>query len=331
MCLCFNQKESTADGAVLDIVDGAVLDKSKSTPSLFAKYIAFLFYGMVRNYIRKTDRHMIDPKDIKKAVRLVLAKKMKIRAAADRYNLKKSTLFFHVNKATDKGNIAEDESGIEDSSDTEAAETKSKHASRQIFSSQEEGSLARYLCQASAMNFGFTYSNARSLAFQYAQFLKKDIPLNWHDNKTAGVEWMRSFVKRHPKLSYRKPENVSIGRIAGFTKNNVNIFFNNLATVLEKYKFTPDRIVNTDETGISTVMQAPKVICEKGKKQVSQCVSAERGTLVTFCGIVTATGSAIPPVYIFPRVRMKHHFLLGSVTGAKGYASKNGWIQRKYL
>jgi hypothetical protein len=142
---------------------------------------------------------------------------------------------------------------------------------------------------------------------------------------------MRSFVKRHPKLSYRKPENVSIGRIAGFTKNNVNIFFNNLATVLEKYKFAPDRIVNTDETGIPTVIQAPKVNCEKGKKQVSQCVSAERGTLVTFCGIVTATGSAIPPVYIFPRVRMKDHFLLGSVTGAKGYASKNGWIQRKYL
>jgi hypothetical protein len=114
MCLCFNQKESTADRAVLDIVDGAVLDKSKSTPSLFAKFIAFIFYRMVRNYIRKTDRHMIDPKDIKKAVRLVLAKKMKIGAAADRYNLKKSRLFFHVKKAKDKGNRAEDESGIED-------------------------------------------------------------------------------------------------------------------------------------------------------------------------------------------------------------------------
>jgi hypothetical protein len=79
------------------------------------------------------------------------------------YNLKKSRLFFHVKKAKDKGNRAEDESGIEDSSDTEAAETKSKHASRQIFSSQKEGSL------------GLTYNNARSFAFQYAQFLKKDI------------------------------------------------------------------------------------------------------------------------------------------------------------
>jgi hypothetical protein len=45
---------------------------------------------MVRNYIRKTDRHMIDPKDIKKAVRLVLAKKIKIRAAADRYTQRNS-------------------------------------------------------------------------------------------------------------------------------------------------------------------------------------------------------------------------------------------------
>lgn len=93
---------------------------------------------------------MIDPKDIKKAVSLVLEKKMKIRAAAERYNLKKSTLFFHVKKVKNKTSKA-DESGIEDSSDTEAGETKSKHASRQIFSSQEERSLAQYFCHASVM------------------------------------------------------------------------------------------------------------------------------------------------------------------------------------
>ncbi|XP_072401124.1 uncharacterized protein [Diabrotica undecimpunctata] len=92
------------------------------------------------------------------------------------------------------------------------------------------------------------------------------------------------------------------------------------------YKFPPDRIVNTDETGISTVMQAPRVISETGKKQMGQCFSLERGTLVTFCGIITATGITIPPLYVYPRVRMKDHLLYGIVPGAVGYATKSGWM-----
>ncbi|KAJ8934665.1 hypothetical protein NQ314_013231 [Rhamnusium bicolor] len=92
----------------------------------------------------------------------------------------------------------------------------------------------------------------------------------------------------------------------------------------EKEKFSPDRIVNMDETGITTVLQTPKVICKSGLKQVGQCVSAERGILVTFCGIITAVGTAIPPVYIFPRVRMKDAYLFGAVPGAVAFASKSG-------
>lgn len=154
----------------------------------------------------------------------------------------------------------------------------------------------------------------------------KVFPLQWHENKVAGIEWMRSFMKRHPKLSLRKPENTSIARASAFNKYNVDIFFNNYAEVLAKYKFDANRIWNTDETGITTVMQAPKVIAESGKRVVGQCVSAERGTLVTFCGIISATGGTIPPMYIYPRIRMKDHFLYGCVPGAVGYGTKSGWM-----
>lgn len=73
-------------------------------------------------------------------------------------------------------------------------------------------------------------------------------------------------------------------------------------------------------------MQAPKVIAETGKRVVGQCVSAERGTLVTFCGIISAIGGTIPPMYIYPRVRMKNHFLYGSVPASVGYGTKSGWM-----
>ncbi|KAJ8977204.1 hypothetical protein NQ317_011215 [Molorchus minor] len=105
-----------------------------------------------------------------------------------------------------------------------------------------------------------------------------------------------------------------------------NYFLKTYAVVQQKYKLSPDRVLNLEETGITTVLQTPKVISQIGQRQVGQCVSAERGNLVTFCGIISATGVAIPPVYIYPRVRMKDAFMFGSVPGSVGFASKTGWM-----
>jgi hypothetical protein len=37
----------------------------------------------------------------------------------------------------------------------------------------------------------------------------------------AGKKWFRSFLKRHPILSMRKPEGISAARVKGFTSENV--------------------------------------------------------------------------------------------------------------
>ncbi|XP_034828899.1 uncharacterized protein [Maniola hyperantus] len=95
---------------------------------------------------------------------------------------------------------------------------------------------------------------------------------------------------------------------------------------MRQYNFTPDRIINLDETGISTVLSTPKVIAGRKQRQVGQIVSAERGELVTFCGIITATGSSLPPVYVFPRVHYKDHFLNGAPDGSLGLANRSGWM-----
>lgn len=44
----------------------------------------------------------------------------------------------------------------------------------------------------------------------------KKYPNTWDENKMAGMEWMRSFMNRHRKLSYGKPENTSIARANAF-------------------------------------------------------------------------------------------------------------------
>nr|XP_034836488.1 uncharacterized protein LOC117992886 [Maniola hyperantus] len=77
-----------------------------------------------------------------------------------------------------------------------------------------------------------------------------------------------------------------------------------------------------------TVVQAPNVIAARGQKQVGQNVSAERGQLITMCGIVNAAGNSIPPVFIYPRARFQESMLTGGLNGCIGFANSptSGWM-----
>ncbi len=57
--------------------------------------------------------------------------------------------------------------------------------------------------------------------------------------------------------------------------------------------------------------------------------SAERGELVTVACAVNATGNAIPPMFIFPRVRFKESFMNGSPAGSIGHSTKSGWMNEE--
>ena len=65
---------------------------------------------------------------------------------------------------------------------------------------------------------------------------------------------------------------------------------------------------------------------ENGKKQVGAITSAERGELVTVVYTVRAIGSVVPPLFIFPRVHYKAHFIRDGSTQCIGRATRSGWM-----
>ena len=155
------------------------------------------------------------------------------------------------------------------------------------------------------MFHGLGYSAVRRLAYEYAVQMKKTMPSKWTENECAGGEWMSCFMKRHVGLSLRSPEATSIARAQGFNAVAVGGFFRLLREVLSKHNYRPDDIYNLDESGITTVQAVPKVISQKGTKQVGQITATERGTLVTACCCVPAAGRSLSPALIFPRVNFK--------------------------
>lgn len=114
----------------------------------------------------------------------------------------------------------------------------------------------------------------------------------------------------------------------GFNAVVVNKFFKLWENTIDKYNFSPDRIFNCDETGISSVGKCnPKIIAQKGKKQIGSIASAERGKTVTIEICMSASGNFMPPMFIFPRVRMKDCLLDNAPPNSTAMCHKTGWMQ----
>jgi len=196
-----------------------------------------------------------------------------------------------------------------------------------VFNYIREKQLVDYIKNSADMYFGLNPKEVRKLTFEFAVKLELKVPMNWTNNKEAGVDWFSAFLKRNSSISIRRPEATSLSRAMNFNMVNVKHFMDKYQSFLLKYKFEGQDIYNLDETGITTVQRTEKVVASRGKKQIGAITSAKRGTLVTMCLAVNAIGNFIPPMFVFSRVNYKDYFVRGGPSGCVGVANNSGWMQ----
>ncbi|KAJ8949557.1 hypothetical protein NQ318_016187 [Aromia moschata] len=172
--------------------------------------------------------------------------------------------------------------------------------------------------------YGLSPLQIRGAAYEFAEANNIKHSFN-KTRKLAGKDWLYGFLKRNTSVSIRKPEATSLNRVTAFNKDEVQMFYSNLETLMEKYNFTSSKIFNMDETGISTVQDPGTIVAEKGQRRVGSVTSYERGKNITVICAVSSSGTYIPPMFIYPRKRMSPQLCNGGPTEAIYHCSKNGW------
>ena len=135
-----------------------------------------------------------------------------------------------------------------------------------ILSEQLENELVQYALAMEQRFYGLRSGDIKRMAFQLAFRNRLPHPFNGV-TKSAGIKWLRLFLKRHPELSMRTPQGMSAARIKSFTPEKVSAFFDLYKPEYNKLQNPAQRILNVDETGITIVQHKhSKVVSLKGKK-----------------------------------------------------------------
>lgn len=272
----------------------------------------FVITEMVRN--RKIGRKIatFDEEAMKRAVLDVINNQKSIRSAARAENLVHMTVKRYVDKY--KNSSAEERSRLL---------FKPNYEVNQVFPKVLEDQLKEYLIMSSKMHHGLTRKSAMQLAYELAKRNNLKFPDSWNTKQQAGVDWLEAYMKRNPELSIRKPEATSLGRATSFNRTTVTEFFENLSRAYRKFPNgpLPEYIYNLDETALTTVHNPPKIVGQKGVKQIGQVTSGERGVLVTACCFINATGNSVPPFLVFPR---------GPFQGSDAYRCTSGVSRQCY-
>ncbi|KAK6194406.1 hypothetical protein SNE40_000044 [Patella caerulea] len=107
---------------------------------------------------------------------------------------------------------------------------------RPVFPPELEAELVKYILQLERVLFGITKKDLLRLAFQLAD--RNGLSSNFNaDTKSAGRYWFENFLRRNPEISLRTPEATSIARASGFSRPNVEQFFNILQEAVEQKKY----------------------------------------------------------------------------------------------
>lgn len=255
-------------------------------------------------YKRKRDstRGQWTEEDLKNAANAVKNENMSIRQASKTYGVPWSTL-----KRRLESNCFE----------------KTPLGPTSILGDTNENKLVKHIKKLQMFGFAPSRTEVRAMAYKLAEQLNIDHRFN-QDSEKAGLDWFHLFLSRHPELSIRKSEGVSLARTQNMNQETVKKYFDLLQDILVKNDLLgkPGNIYNVDESGLQLNNKPGYVVAAKGSKSVPNITSGERGETISVIACCNGEGVFLPPACIFKGKNEKPEYKDGMPNGSVVFMSQ---------
>ena len=260
---------------------------------------------MVRTYKRKKDSPWTAETMIK-ALSDIRDNKMRLNSAAKYYKIPESTLRSHFKAPADQ---------------------VLKRAGRPTVLTVEEEREIELTCQLFAeLGYGITKPDVLNVVAEYCSYHQKSTP--FHDGR-PGEDWWDGFLKRHPSLVLRTPQQLQIARARMATKENVDDWFLRcLKPQLQSLELLdkPQWIFNVDETGFSLSGKPGKVLAKKGIKSPQSVIGGSGREYITVQTCVSGIGELLPPYVVYAGKNLMANSTNNGPFGTRYCVTENGWM-----
>jgi hypothetical protein len=176
-----------------------------------------------------------------------------------------------------------------------------------ILTSEEENELVGYCLNMQKIGFGLTKNAVNTMVMQIVSSQHRKHPFK----DRPGKKWWQRFMRDHPELSFRVPQELSKARAAKGNPVVLQKHFETLQQIINEHSLTAERIWNIDETGFNLAPRLQKVLAKKGARQVHKTAAGNSNEHVSVCPTISAAGTYIPPLIIYKGVNVVEGLLSG--------------------
>lgn len=193
--------------------------------------------------------------------------------------------------------------------------------------SEVEDDLEQCLHARAQMGYPCDRMELKQLIQNYVQMNNLVTPFK--DDK-PGNEWIASFLKRHPKLSFKKPEQLQKARYCSRDPFVIFDFYEKIRDLYDTCQITEysaPLIFNADETGFGSDPSRLRAIGTKGTPLNRLCDGSGRDS-TTVLACVSASGEHLPPLIVYKGVSVQSRWMAKEeYPGTMYAATRNGWME----
>ncbi|XP_073957399.1 uncharacterized protein [Choristoneura fumiferana] len=195
-----------------------------------------------------------------------------------------------------------------------------------VLTKEEEDILEKWILALSERHIPLTKD---SLLDSVQKIINDQNRPNPFTNNRPSKKWFQSFMKRHPNLTQRVPDNLSRAR-DNVSENNIRTWFTEIESYLDENNFKtilndPHRIFNADETAFFLSPKPGRVLAKKGDKHPYNSCGDEKDNLTV---LITgnAAGDLAPPMIIFSYERIPSTIAVSVPDEWAIGKSESGWM-----